>query len=691
MEYLKALAELGVWLATYPLGAAVLAVCGRDAYRLRFHPLLAGAVGSAVATLAMMLLAQAGLFSPALIGLAGWIAIGAWCWRERIWTRRDEAKAQLRAALRGIGPFEAVVLAAIVAVAGALYAFYPKESLLGERDEGIYAQHALHLLLTGGSKVDIGELGLAGEASTKAILARDMPPLPGLYPTGTRWTLQFSAATPVWMATLAATLGPNGIFRFNAVLGALGCLAFFALVRRLLPASGRAWALPATTVFALQPASVWIGRNTLSEPLCVWFLLTGLLMATIAAARRSRALGLLAGALIGMCAFVRIDSVVFALAIAAAGLALNLLDRGRRHPGAAAALGDVASGCYAATALAIGYYLGFVQPYLIDLSELVLGAIVATVLCAFAASLSGRDARLRLSASASARLAWPAALAMAALFVYALWIRPHLQPYSLVESRLAPQLNGNRDYREISLTAVAGYLSWPVTLAAGLGATLLARATMLRRTGPIRTWLWAVLFVPTLVYLWKPMITPDHIWASRRWIPVVFPTCIALAAYAAARLTPRSRPSAQGASLGAIACTVALALGAQALWQQRDTLRLREDAGMVAQVAAMAERLPPDRTTYVIGSPALLSALLTAYGRPVAQPVPEQHDDPAKFCPPVGECWVLHPKGLAIALPGAQTVADLPLHRIRRATTFEPPAHGTYQDKGEWRLTRIAR
>jgi len=687
MEYLKALASLGVWPAIYPLGASALAVVGGPAHRLRFHPLLALATGSAVATLLLMALAQAGAFVPAATGLAGWAFLVAWCWRERAWTRIGPALAWARRHARRHG--RAVAAAAVIVVAAFfLYAMYPKESLLGERDEGLYAQHALHLLRSGGSAIDLAALGIAGDPGIEAIAQGKAPELPGLYPTGARWTFQFSAATPVWMAMLAAPLGPQGIFRFNAMIGALNCVAFFVLARRLLPAGARAWAVPALAAFALQPAQVWVSRNSLSEPLCAWFLATGLYAASLGAARRSRRLGLLAGALIGMGCFVRIDAIVFALAAAAAALAAAALGRDARQPRAAAALAETALGCYLVAALAMGYFLACVQPYLIGLSELVVAAAVATVAEPRQMRMAARAPGLRLGETAAARLAWPAAAAVAALFVYALWIRPQLPPYALIESRLVPQLNGQRDYREASLRNVAAYLSWPVVLAAGLGAALAVRAMLARRLSPARAWVLAFLLVPTVVYLWRPMVSPDHIWAARRWLPAVFPAVIVLAAFAAARLGRRlPRTGAQ-----ALAAVLALALGGHLLWQQRDTLRLREDAGMLAQIGAIAAHLPSDRRTYVLGQPQLASALLNGFGVPAVQPPPQTWNDPARFCPAHGECWVVHhPTVQPIAVAGAVAVADLPLRRLRRVTSVEPLAHGTYQEAGQWRVTRIAR
>ncbi|BAV99831.1 hypothetical protein [Lysobacter enzymogenes] len=680
MDYLKALAALGIWPAIYPLGAFVLACGGEPAHRLRFHPLLALGVGSAVATLLLMALAWIGALRPVWIGAAAWLLLALWCWRERVWTRRRDAFAALRALLRRQG-FAAFAAAAIIAVATFFYAMYPKESLLGERDEGTYAQHALHLLRGGDSRIDLRALGIAEEPSVREIAAGHAPELPGIYPTGDRWTFQFSAATPTWMAMLAAPLGPQGIFRFNALLGALNCIAFYALLRRLLPARARAWAVPALAVFALQPAQVWVSRNTLSEPLCAWFLAVGLFAASVAVGRRSRRLGLIAGGLIGMGCFVRIDAIVFALAAAGAALAAAALGRNAR---ATAVLGETAIGCFAVAALAMGYYLACVQPYLLGLTDVVVAAAVATAACAFLAHAAATAPSLRLRAATASRLAWPAAVAVAALFVYALWIRPQVQPYALIESKLVPQLNGQRDYRETSLVSVAAYLSWPIVLAAGVGAALAAQALFARRVSSSRAWIWVFLLIPTVVYLWRPMVSPDHIWASRRWLPVAFPACIALAAYAAARLgRGLSRDN-----LPAQAAVVALALGANLLWQQRDTLRLREDAGLVAQVGAIAAQLPRDRPVYVVGSGPLAAALLGGFGVPAVQPPPPDWVDAGRFCPARGDCWIVLPKGDPI--PGAALQAHFPLHRLRRVTAYQPLAHGTYEDAGEWRVIRLA-
>ncbi|ALN92437.1 hypothetical protein [Lysobacter gummosus] len=687
MEYLKALAELGVWLAVYPLGAGTLALTGHDARHLRRNVLIVICTGSAIATALLMALAAMGLFAPTWIGAAGWIVLAVWSVRNRAWAHALERLKNIR--MRGASALSGLAVIAILATATGLYAFFPKESLLGERDEGIYAQHALHLLRTGGSAIDLVAMGLAREPGIVAVEQGKAAALPGIYPTGSRWTFQFSSATPVWMAVLGAMLGPQGIFRFNAVVGLLNCMAFYALTRRVLAPAQRVWAIAAVAVFAFQPAQVWISRNCLSEPLSTWFVLNGLLAAILALSQRSRTAGLIAGGLIGMSGFVRIDAVVFPLAASAACLFVVMVNHSRRDQASNPAVQAIMIGCFAAIVLAVAYFAVWVRPYLDDLFDRVAGAVVAAALCAGLVRLLQLVPALRLGAQPARKAAWLAALAIVGLLVYAIWIRPHLQPFAL-EPKIAAPPNDQRDYRENSVLNVAAYLSWPVVIAAGFGAAWGLWSTLRGGLSPIMGWVLVFLLTPALVYLWWPMVSPDHIWASRRWVPTVFPAAVVLAAVACARLSRRWRGPYAYAAAGLITVVVS----AHLLMQQRETLRVREDAGMVAQIGEIARRLPDDRVSYVVGSGTLTSALLAGFGSRVVQVAVTGQYDWTELCPRVAGraeqgCWVVHPKSLSVGERGATWLADVPIKRLRRNTSVVALARGTHEDGIDWSITKI--
>jgi hypothetical protein len=194
--------------------------------------------------------------------------------------------------------------------------------------------------------------------------------------------------------------------------------------------------------------------------------------------------------------------------------------------------------------------------------------------------------------------------------------------------------------------------------------------------------------IPALVYLWRPMVSPDHIWASRRWVPTVFPAAVVFAAIACAKLSRRwRRPYVYVA-----VCLVTVAVSAHLLLQQRETLLLREDADMVAQIGVIAQHLPRDRISYVVGSGPLTSALLAGFGSRV---VPAAGDsDWAGVCPRVAErveqgCWVVHPKGMSFGDKGATWLADVPIKRLRRNTSVVPLARGTHEERSDWSITKI--
>ncbi|MEI2453725.1 MULTISPECIES: hypothetical protein [Lysobacter] len=681
MEYLKALAEFGIWTAIYPSGLGVIALGGEKIRVLARNALVTLCVGSAAWTVLLIALALSGLFFPVAIGILGWGVTIVFL-----------VDPHRRRAMRDALPdwrWSLVPVALIVVVAGFLYAGFPKQSLLGERDEGIYAQHALHLLRAGTSRIDLQRLGIATDPAVEAIEQGRSPELPGIYPTGTAWTYQFSAATPVWMAMLGALLGPLAIFRLNAVIGVLNCLAFYALAVRCLPPGRRHWAVAALAAFAFQPAQVWISRNSLSEPFCAWFVLNGLWIAAFAISRRSAALGWFGGAMLGMSTLVRIDAVVFSLTASLAAVCFVAIDRTRGRSLASVAI-CIAAGCSLSTVLALLYFAVFVRPYLIGLADLVLPALSASLSCLLGAWLCSRMRFQPLSLRASNAMAWWAAAGFLAVFVYAMWIRPSVQPYALIESKLVPHLNGTRDYREISLGNLSAYLGTWVVLAAALGAGVGLWRVLRRPTAIAADWMMLFLFVPMTIYLWRPMISPDHVWAARRWVPTVFPAILVFAAIGAALVGSLAPRRVRTVAIAA----VSLALSAHLLWQQREYLFLREDRDMVAQIEAIAGFLPVDSVSYVAGSGPLASALLSGFGRPVAmlpaQPQPLSAERLARYGGCAGRpCVIVHPSNQAIAGSGARTLAELPIVRVRRNTAFHAPARGVHQERSDWRITRI--
>ncbi len=694
-HWLEAIMLAGVLFSVLPIGRWLVSGSGDPASRLGCaRCLVAMSAGIAFWTLLMIAAGLGSDFHPVLFGIAGWIVLAGWIGfrirRGRMTWNRTAAAVRDRSVR-----LETAVALLLIVGASVLYSGFPKESLLGERDEGIYAQHALYLAHHGSSRVDVAALGLAQDTQ----LASRAPDhgLPGLYPTGTDWTFQFSAATPVWMALLASAFGDLAIFRLNAILGVFNGLAFYLLARLSLEKQQRAWALAALAVFAFNPVQIWISRNSLSEPLAAWFVLSGLLAATFALTESRRRMAMVAGGLLGAAAFVRIDGILILPSLLAAWAAARALGATRPGERSDHVFRRMAIACASVVLAAMAYYGLFVTQYFIDTSPQLLGVglMVAAMaaLCRRSRSLGIvtflRDHRQRVIT---------ACLVLVTLaFLYGLHVRPYIGGHSLIDSPLVTSLNGARDHREDSLLRLAGYLFLPSIYLAWIGVLYWLRRLAHPAIGPRAIALPAMLLVPAVIYLWSPMVSPDLIWGSRRWVPFLLSAVALFAAFGAAGVASslvRGRSSWPRVALPIVAAALA---AAALLHSQKDTLFFREDRHLLRQVEAIADFFPRNQVIYVIGNDPLVSAMVTAYDAPVVSlhapsggAIAASELGLGPECALARPCYILHPRGLIVSGKEGTLVAHGAIRRQRRdrATTVIPS--GIHDESFEYVITRVA-
>ena len=143
------------------------------------------------------------------------------------------------------------------------------------------------------------------------------------------------------------------------------------------------------------------------------------------------------------------------------------------------------------------------------------------------------------------------------LTLLGLWlVRPEIQtvkaPYLVSTTRAIQRRDGltvePRSYSESSMRWMAWYLGIPALVAAIAGLTIAAWRTVRGRATTAIVAVGALTLGGGAVYWWDPSITPSHPWASRRFIPAVFPgltvmAVVTLAAIAALPLVRRRRPA----------------------------------------------------------------------------------------------------------------------------------------------------
>jgi hypothetical protein len=390
------------------------------------------------------------------------------------------------------------------------------------------------------------------------------------------------AGTPLVLAAAIWLAGVPGALVITPLTGACAVLSFGGLAGRLV---GARWAPAAAAALALSLPEQYTSRGTFSEPLVQVLLFGGLCLLidalwvtpkTTAGGTdpgQDRVLAALAGLVLGLAVLVRIDALSDILP---AVPLLGLLLAARRRQGIPFGLGLAAGVGYG---LAGGYLLS--RPYLdlVGPPARALGLIATTVVLLTALALvppvQNQLKRLRAN---HAVITWlpPAAAALVIAGFAALAVRPLLD---------------HGRYDQNGLVWVIWYLGLPAVLLGAAGLAVLASRgakALLTWTDPgqeARTWalplliaLWVIITV-----LWRPAISPEQPWASRRLVPFVLPGLILGAIWASAWL-----------------CNLAGQRGRADLAGQRG--RARATSGVVASCCAASLLIPATLTNLDLGS-----------------------------------------------------------------------------------------
>lgn len=343
---------------------------------------------------------------------------------------------------------------------------------------------------------------------------------------------RFSHGMPTVAASGALVFGDWVINWMNPVLGGL---VLIFLVMLLFTHASAPISVLLVGVTSANLAFYSFFRDTFSEPLVFLLVVLGILGLWIAHESKEPWALYAAAAAIGATTSVRLDAWLFVVGFLGL-LILWLVGPSRRRIGAAPLLG-AAVVCVAFTATG-AFDLAARSPiYVSDLSNQVVPLIGLFVAAAFAvAATYAARRRLRLLLISVSQGRWPEIRpwlggATVVVGLTLLVIRPAFFPVTrhyvqatadlFAEAGLPP--DGTRTLAEYSLQWFAWYWGWVVVVAAIIGIGLLVGRRLQRWSalGVAMT----VVAVPLVVYLWRPSIYPDHVWAMRR---MLIPGTIAL-------------------------------------------------------------------------------------------------------------------------------------------------------------------
>ncbi|GAB3962209.1 hypothetical protein GCM10029978_017110 [Actinoallomurus acanthiterrae] len=440
---------------------------------------------------------------------------------------------------------------------------------------------------------------------------------PAFYQRGGVLVPQFMAGMPLTVTPGGWLGGPYATLAMMPLIGALALISFAGVAARLI---GPRWAPVAALALGLTWPMMMVSRSIYSETGALILMLGGLALTLDALRSGRRFPALLGGLALGLVILVRIDGIRDVLPVLAfAGLLLAL----RRRAGLPLLAGltvGVGAGLLEAVVMSRPY-LHYLGASLRPLLYIAAAVVVATALASLAIRRWGLPdlTRFRLP-----DLAVPATFAALAFFA----ARPMFQIVRRVPNNNDDRVNAsfiaalqrtehlqldpNRQYNELSLHWVAWYIGVPAVLLAAVGAALVVRNLLRRR----RTdWLlpYALIVWTTLATLWRPGITPDHPWASRRLIGMVIPGLLLFALWAvawAARRVRRLRPgrpfwialAGVGALLILVPTAVASAPMAFARTEEREVSQAQKMCRAIGPNASVLiiERVTADRFTQLI-------------------------------------------------------------------------------------------
>lgn len=504
------LIAFGIWPALPLSGYKIFNYCSRNIVN-SIHPIsfisIIITIGIIIWSIPMIIFAMMGIFQAQIFGTLGWII--TFISLIKIIKENDSfQKMKFK-----IYNWDLILMIGLI-FAAYLYLAFPSENIYITRDEGIYSNHAIFISKNG--RLDVP---YPWSKDLKNIFFKGFKELPGLFKTEPNMTVQFAHLFSVWLGQAFSTFEYNGLIRLNGVFSVLSLCVFYNFCCFFMH---KEYAVLSTLFLAFNPGQLWISRNTLTEIPTQLLILTGMLIFLMAQKMENKRLALWAGIFFGFLPMLRIDNFLL--------IPLVILSYIFKKMGNTSKIENyiwkyLFIGMIPSTLSSLAYYFLFSNPYFKSFIPQLKYIFIFTVICFLLIYLANRsffNKIYKMLISFNILLIF-IGVCLFFLVIYGYFIRPFLEPYSLINN---PDhfLHGTRDYRENSLLNLSQYIS-PITIFLGiLGWYLSLWKIILKKVENngliILIFIWAGF---SLLYFWNPLISPFHFWAIRRFIPVIIP------------------------------------------------------------------------------------------------------------------------------------------------------------------------
>jgi Dolichyl-phosphate-mannose-protein mannosyltransferase len=501
-------------------------------------------------------------------------------------------------------------LAGFALVAGSLALYSrPAEYVVNSRDPGVYALFADKLARTGAL---LHRDPLVAAVSSFHQFAEGKK-YPGFYLYGQDLVVpQFFPGPFAFLGLGNLVGGLWGSLFVVPVMGALAVGVAYALGRELF---GRWSGLLAATFLAASCTQVWWARHPSSEVMSQLFILAGLWLAVRFARGAGPASGVVAGVLLGGAMLVRVDAFLAAAAVPLL-FGYDLLTRRNAarwlYPGVPLAVFAGITLLYLNTVGGRYLYVIYTEHGLREALALAPFAAGAAALAAAGFFYARRRWGEQLGDYLEARGRWIPTLVALCVAAVALWA------YFVLPVPWESLPDGSRDF-DAYRTQILVRMTWfttPAVAALGLAGFVLA----VRRLDAPRALVLGAFLTFGVLYAAIPNVSPDLPWATRRFVPAVFPILGLLAGYTlveAGRWIALSWRREAGVAVGA--ALAALAIG-WTVYTSSPVIGFRELEGAVGAFDMVEREIPASEVVYMEmpeGYDVTASTFEYAYARPV--------------------------------------------------------------------------
>lgn len=406
---------------------------------------------------------------------------------------------------------------------------------------------------------------------------------------------------PAYLGLVGGALGSGAMLHANVLFGATALLALYGFARLFMKPK---WAALAVLVMAISLPMLYFSRDTYTEPLAATFTFGALALLWIAQKnKKARLLWFIAGLTAGAGALTRIDAYITLAGLLGFMIIFLSLSKKqeRKHNIAKSGLFAIGAlfsslvGWLDLVILSSGYYVSLAPRFKVELLLLLVIIIVGIL----AVTLSWRTGIIKnidkRTKNWRAPAAYIAIILLAGFFMSRpLWLvshhSKHIPLVAGLQGAAKNPVDDSRDYAEQTANWIAWYIGPVMAISGVAGLAIAARKVFDDDDGMLLVPGLAVVVGTAIVFLNRPSITPDQIWASRRLLPVILPGMAIYGAFALSRVA--YQPKLNKYFSKSIWGLVVLSILLPPLFISYPYLRTRTYVPQLAQVDAICDALP---------------------------------------------------------------------------------------------------